>query len=71
MTLIGLNGILIYSDIGVIHENGSLSIVGRKKDMIVRGGENIYPLEIEQYLFRHQKIEDVQVSIMESLIIQV
>ncbi|VDN03326.1 unnamed protein product [Thelazia callipaeda] len=48
-------------DIGVIHENGSLSIVGRKKDMIVRGGENIYPLEVEQYLFRHPKIEDVQV----------
>uniref|UniRef100_A0A1I8EVF0 Medium-chain acyl-CoA ligase ACSF2, mitochondrial n=3 Tax=Wuchereria bancrofti TaxID=6293 RepID=A0A1I8EVF0_WUCBA len=48
-------------DIGIIHENGSLSIVGRKKDMIVRGGENIYPLEIEQYLFRHPKIEDVQV----------
>ncbi|VDK76236.1 unnamed protein product, partial [Onchocerca ochengi] len=48
-------------DIGVMHENGSLSIVGRKKDMIVRGGENIYPLEIEQYLFRHPKIEDVQV----------
>ncbi|EFO12537.1 hypothetical protein LOAG_15996, partial [Loa loa] len=47
-------------DIGVMHENGSLSIVGRKKDMIVRGGENIYPLEIEQYLFRHPKIEDVQ-----------
>ncbi|MCP9259826.1 Acetyl-CoA synthetase [Dirofilaria immitis] len=34
---------------------------GLKKDMIVRGGENIYPLEIEQYLFRHPKIEDVQV----------
>uniref|UniRef100_A0A915PSI8 Medium-chain acyl-CoA ligase ACSF2, mitochondrial n=1 Tax=Setaria digitata TaxID=48799 RepID=A0A915PSI8_9BILA len=48
-------------DIGVMHENGSLSIVGRKKDMIVRGGENIYPLEVEQYLFRHPKIEDVQV----------
>lgn len=31
--------------------------------MIVRGGENIYPLEIEQYLFRHPKIEDVQVVV--------
>uniref|UniRef100_A0A914RUJ7 AMP-dependent synthetase/ligase domain-containing protein n=1 Tax=Parascaris equorum TaxID=6256 RepID=A0A914RUJ7_PAREQ len=48
-------------DIGVMHENGTVSIVGRKKDLIVRGGENIYPTEVEQYLFRHPKIEDVQV----------
>ncbi|VDM51198.1 unnamed protein product [Toxocara canis] len=44
-----------------MHENSAVSIVGRKKDMIVRGGENIYPTEVEQYLFRHPKIEDVQV----------
>uniref|UniRef100_A0A915AER6 Medium-chain acyl-CoA ligase ACSF2, mitochondrial n=1 Tax=Parascaris univalens TaxID=6257 RepID=A0A915AER6_PARUN len=48
-------------DIGVMHENGTVSIVGRKKDLIVRGGENIYPTEVEQYLFRHPKIEDVQI----------
>uniref|UniRef100_A0A0N5AX23 Medium-chain acyl-CoA ligase ACSF2, mitochondrial n=1 Tax=Syphacia muris TaxID=451379 RepID=A0A0N5AX23_9BILA len=48
-------------DLGIMHEDGSLSIVGRKKDMIVRGGENIYPTEIEQYLFRHPHIKNVQV----------
>ncbi|MFH4981298.1 hypothetical protein AB6A40_008007 [Gnathostoma spinigerum] len=48
-------------DIGVMHENGTVSIVGRKKDMIVRGGENIYPTEVEQYLHRHPGIADVQV----------
>lgn len=46
-----------------MHENGTVSIVGRKKDMIVRGGENIYPTEVEQYLFRHPMIEDVQVCL--------
>ncbi|MCH1483692.1 MAG: AMP-binding protein, partial [Alphaproteobacteria bacterium] len=37
------------------------SIVGRVKDMIIRGGENIYPREIEEYLIRHPKVSDVQV----------
>ena len=36
-------------------------IVGRVKDMIIRGGENIYPREIEEYLMRHPKVSDVQV----------
>ena len=42
-------------------EDGYVQIVGRNKDMIIRGGENIYPLEVEQYLFTHPKIIDVQV----------
>jgi len=48
-------------DIGVIDEEGYCNIVGRSKDMIIRGGENIYPREIEEYLFRHPKIADVTV----------
>jgi len=48
-------------DIGMIDEEGYCNIVGRSKDMIIRGGENIYPREIEEYLFRHPKIADVTV----------
>jgi acyl-CoA synthetase (AMP-forming)/AMP-acid ligase II len=48
-------------DIGVMHSDGSVSIVGRSKDLIVRGGENIYPTEVEQFLFRHPDISDVQI----------
>jgi len=48
-------------DIAVMDEEGFLNIVGRIKDMIIRGGENIYPREIEEYLFKHPKISDVQV----------
>lgn len=51
-------------DIGVMHSNGTISIVGRLKDMIVRGGENVYPTEIEQYLARHPAVNDVQVSLI-------
>ncbi|CAL1537271.1 unnamed protein product [Lymnaea stagnalis] len=42
-------------------EEGYCSIVGRIKDMLIQGGENIYPLEIEQILYQHPKIKDVQV----------
>lgn len=49
------------SDLGVIDEEGYCSIVGRSKDMIIRGGENVYPREIEEFLFRHPKIADVTV----------
>ena len=48
-------------DLAVIDEQGFCNIVGRVKDMIIRGGENIYPKEIEDYLHRHPKIQDVQV----------
>ena len=48
-------------DIAVLDEHGYCQIVGRIKDMLIRGGENIYPREIEEFLFTHPKVEDVQV----------
>jgi fatty-acyl-CoA synthase len=45
----------------VIDEAGYLNITGRIKDMVIRGGENIYPREIEEFLYGHPDIEDVQV----------
>jgi fatty-acyl-CoA synthase len=48
-------------DLAVIDDAGYCNIVGRIKDMVIRGGENVYPREIEEYLFQHPKVEDVQV----------
>ncbi|XP_077184050.1 medium-chain acyl-CoA ligase ACSF2, mitochondrial isoform X2 [Paroedura picta] len=48
-------------DLAVLDEYGYCKIVGRCKDMIIRGGENIYPTEIEQFLYTHPKIQEVQV----------
>jgi len=48
-------------DLAVIDEEGFCNIVGRIKDMVIRGGENLYPREIEEFLFRHPKILDVQI----------
>ncbi len=48
-------------DLAVIDEAGYLNITGRIKDMVIRGGENIYPREIEEFLYGHPEIEDVQV----------
>ena len=48
-------------DIATLDEEGYCNIVGRLKDMLIRGGENIFPREIEEFLFGHPKIEDVQV----------
>ncbi|SNS11310.1 AMP-binding protein [Actinacidiphila glaucinigra] len=48
-------------DLAVMREDGYLQIVGRIKDMIIRGGENVYPREIEEFLYAHPKIADVQV----------
>jgi len=48
-------------DLASFDEHGFCSITGRVKDMIIRGGENVYPREIEDYLFRHPKISNVQV----------
>jgi fatty-acyl-CoA synthase len=47
-------------DLAVIDDKGFASIVGRSKDMVIRGGENIYPREIEEFLYRHPKVLDVQ-----------
>lgn len=48
-------------DLGVLDDEGYLSITGRIKDMLIRGGENIYPREIEEFLFTHPDIVDAQV----------
>ena len=48
-------------DLAVMNDEGYVSITGRIKDMIIRGGENIYPREIEEFLHTHEKISDVQV----------
>jgi len=47
-------------DLATLDAQGYCRIVGRSKDMIIRGGENIYPREIEEFLYRHPKIQDVQ-----------
>jgi fatty-acyl-CoA synthase len=48
-------------DLGVMDAEGYVKVVGRLKDMIIRGGENIYPREIEEFLFTHPKIQDAKV----------
>jgi fatty-acyl-CoA synthase len=48
-------------DLATIDGDGYVNIVGRIKDMVIRGGENVYPREIEEFLFRHPKVEAVQV----------
>jgi fatty-acyl-CoA synthase len=48
-------------DIATIDDQGYCHIVGRMKDMVIRGGENIYPREIEEFLYRHPDIQEVQV----------
>ncbi|WP_026486316.1 AMP-binding protein [Caldanaerobius polysaccharolyticus] len=55
------DGWLHTGDIGVMDHRGYLTITGRLKDMIIRGGENISPREIEDYLYHHPDIKDVQV----------
>jgi len=49
-------------DLGVMREDGYLNITGRAKDMIIRGGENIYPREVEEFLYTHPKIAEVQIT---------
>jgi fatty-acyl-CoA synthase len=48
-------------DLGVIDAEGYANITGRLKDMVIRGGENVYPREIEEFLYRHAKVLAVQV----------
>ncbi len=56
------NGYLHSGDLGVKDENGNYRITGRIKDMIIRGGENIYPREIEEFLYHLPGVRDVQVA---------
>jgi fatty-acyl-CoA synthase len=48
-------------DLATLDEAGYCNIVGRIKDMVIRGGENVYPREIEEFLYRHPAVQDVQV----------
>ena len=56
-----IDGWMHTGDLAVFDDEGFCTIIGRVKDMIIRGGENIYPREIEGYLIRHPKVSDVQV----------
>jgi fatty-acyl-CoA synthase len=48
-------------DLATLDDEGYCNIVGRIKDMVIRGGENLYPREIEEFLYRHPAVQDVQV----------
>ena len=54
-------GWLRSGDLGVMDAAGFITITGRSKDMVIRGGENIYPREVEEFLFRHPAVADAQV----------
>ncbi len=58
---IDANGWMHSGDLAVMDDEGYINIVGRIKDMIIRGGENVYPREIEEFLYTHPLIADVQV----------
>ena len=55
------NGWMHTGDLATIDDEGYGNIVGRIKDMVIRGGENLYPREIEEFLYKHPKIQDVQI----------
>ncbi|WP_372729065.1 AMP-binding protein [Nocardioides sp.] len=58
---IDADGWMHTGDLAVMREDGYCTIVGRIKDMVIRGGENIYPREVEEFLHTHPDVEDVQV----------
>ncbi len=58
---IDADGWMHTGDLAVMADDGYCNIVGRIKDMVIRGGENIYPREIEEFLYTHPEVEDVQV----------
>ncbi|MGD0580111.1 MAG: AMP-binding protein [Bryobacteraceae bacterium] len=59
--VISPDGWLSSGDLAVMREDGAFRITGRAKDMILRGGENIYPREIEEFLYTHPKVAEAQV----------
>ena len=58
---IDADGWMHSGDLATMDEAGYVNIVGRIKDMIIRGGENVYPREIEEFLYSHPDVKDVQV----------
>jgi fatty-acyl-CoA synthase len=58
---IDADGWMHTGDLATIDEHGYVKIVGRSKDMVIRGGENVYPREVEEFLYGHPAIADVQV----------
>ena len=58
---IDADGWMHTGDLAVMAEDGYVNIVGRIKDMVIRGGENVYPREVEEFLYTHPDVEDVQV----------
>ena len=59
--VIGEDGWLHTGDLGVMREDGCIHLTGRSRDVIIRGGENIYPREVEEFLYTHPKVDEAQV----------
>ena len=59
--VIHADGWLHTGDLGIMREDGCLRITGRSRDVIIRGGENIYPREVEEFLYTHPKVDEAQV----------
>jgi fatty-acyl-CoA synthase len=59
--VIHADGWLHTGDLGIMHADGCIHLTGRSRDVIIRGGENIYPREVEEFLYTHPKIDEAQV----------
>jgi fatty-acyl-CoA synthase len=59
--VIDSDGWLHTGDLGVMRPDGCIHLTGRSRDVIIRGGENIYPREVEEFLYTHPKVDEVQV----------
>jgi len=55
------DGWLRTGDLGIMREDGCIHLTGRSRDVIIRGGENIYPREVEEFLYTHPQVDEVQV----------
>ena len=64
--VIDADGFMHSGDLGVVDEDGNYRITGRIKDLIIRGGENIYPKEVEDFLYKMPEVQDVQVVAVKS-----